>query len=607
MKRKWLSLDERINLALHHMTTSADRRPIVKGTVLEGLPFLLTYMGERLVGLHSSPGLSEIPGRYLAALSLCIDANPPFSADGFSAQSVAEHLANYLCRHVNQRGEIEITHNEIDAIKSPKHLFVEPVIQLNEKPSAVERRWWSSALGILSHIQASMALEGLIYWYLRTSDRDAKRAISKMISGRAMKLENRDAVWPPIMTPLAIYYEATGDEAARHYLDDVADFFFKDLYYKEFPDGKHCHGYGVGHLHMRMGTLAAVARYAKLYDHADLLAMTDELLTVNSSYGTEFGWMPERHVFTYKSVGYSGTIYQPWVALEGVKIDFAHYTRPRCGWDTCEICVPADAIDAAIFLAKCGYEKYWDIAERWLNHLFEAQIRDDSFIIERKRGDIEEKICATFENVRNHIPGAWSSFSSPTWMVPRMCYPKMRRDGREGLREGKYYSVGVACCHGWGARALGLVWQNIINEDGNKIEVNFPFNKKTASVEVESKLPFSGKISIKALKSVELFVRIPDWVEHSSVEVLVNGRQRAKAEFKGPFSDYVKVGRLKPKDEAEVRYPLRREKKRYYIAYHPFVYEADWLGNYVMGMKAIPVKEPEGEETFEGFGKLYEY
>ena len=89
------------------------------------------------------------------------------------------------------------------------------------------------------------------------------------------------------------------------------------------------------------------------------------------------------------------------------------------------------------------------------------------------------------------------------------------------------------------------------------------------------------------------------------MEVSINGKQRDKVEFKTPFSDYVRIGRLTTGDRAELRYPLRKEKKRYHIEYHPCLYEADWLGNYVMGLEEIGVARPEGDNTFEGIGKLY--
>lgn len=39
--------------------------------------------------------------------------------------------------------------------------------------------------------------------------------------------------------------------------------------------------------------------------------------------------------------------------------------------------------------------------------------------------------------------------------------------------------------------------------------------------------------------------------------------------------------------------------------YHPNIYEADWLGNTVMGIKEIPMLKGQGDEVFDGIGNLY--
>ena len=606
MKRTWMSLQERINLSLRHLTSGLDWRPIVKGTALEGIPFCTTNMGERLVQIHASPDPTECPGRYLTPLALCLDSNPSFSSHGRSGQNAAQHLADYLGRRVNDQGKMEVTDEEMSAIDSPDQIFADSPTTKRKDIPAARKGWWDATRGVIKVPTAWVPLEGLVRWYLRTEESKIRATVARMIRGRVSDPSGPFEFFPSMMTPLALYYEATGDEEARSYLEESAAYFLRRGLLDYFPDGKHSHGIGVGHLHNRMGAIAGFARYAKVVGRDDYLDRAEELLALNTQYGTEFGWMPERHVFTHQSASESGTTYQPWAVPGGQTIDFSHYARPRHGWDTCEICVTADAIDAAIFLAKCGYEKYWDIAERYLNHVFESQLRDDSFIVERKHDGVE-KIGAKFENARRDIMGGFSSYTSPTWLVSRKQYAKMRPDGREGVREGTYYGVGVACCHGWGARTLGLIWHNIVTEEGNRVEVNFPFDRKTEKIKIESGLPFSGKIAIKALKPVELFVRIPDWVEHSKVEVRLNGKRRDKAEFKNQFSDYVKVGRVNPGEEAEVAYPLRIEKKRYHIEYHPNLYEAEWLGNYVMGMKEIRMAKGQGDESFPGFGKLYQY
>ncbi|MEI6421046.1 MAG: hypothetical protein WCP55_02440, partial [Lentisphaerota bacterium] len=70
MKQKWLSLDERIEFALGHLTRALDWRPIARGTGLEGLPYCNAYMGRHLLMTHNYPDLMESPGRILTALAL---------------------------------------------------------------------------------------------------------------------------------------------------------------------------------------------------------------------------------------------------------------------------------------------------------------------------------------------------------------------------------------------------------------------------------------------------------------------------------------------------------------------------------------------------------
>lgn len=609
--KRWLSLQEKIDLALHHLTTALDWRPVTKGTILEGLPFCLSYMGDQLTELHCPPDFFDCPGRYLVALSVCLDSNPSYSNGRVSGDDAARHLVGHFSRMVNQDGKGEILKEWLSRIDSPDQVFADPVNVRRAK--SLSKGWWDSGRGIIYDGHVSISLEGLVRWFRRTGDPDAKATIDRSVRGRIsdpndpMISQGKSMVLPGIMTPLTIYYETTGDESTKAYLDDVASAFLEKGYLESFPDGTHSDGFGVGHLHSRLGGLAGFIRYSRLIGRADYIAAAEALVRANTSYGTEFGWMPERRVSYYTSVGESGVTYQAWAVEPGSTIDFTHYARPRSGWDTCEICVTADAIDCAIELAKCGYEQYWDIAERYLNHLFEGQITDDSFLIDRHTKDMPEMFGAKFEGVAEDLIGSYLSFSSPTWATARQHFGRQLPDGREGTREGRHYGLGVACCHGFGARSLGLVWHHIVTEEGNQVEVNFPFDRKTDKVEVKSHLPFTGHIRVTALKPIDLFVRIPDWVNHAWVDLRINGKKVDKVEFKNSFSDYVKVGKLKESDVVDVCYPLRKEKKRYHIEYHPCIYEAEWLGNYVMGMEEIKLARGQGDLAFTGIGKLYQY
>ncbi len=607
MKEETLSLDERIEIALnYHLTKALDRRAIARGTPLEGLPYTKAYMGKHLVLMHGYPDLMETPGRHLTALSLCLKDNPRAQRIT-NVTRAAERQVSYIDSKINRQGKYVTTRAELDAINRPEQIFYE-----SWDGKRVNPKGWYGKAGVEYNGHLSILMEGLVRWYLLTGDRKARGAIDRAIRGRISNPESRairegkGMVLPGMMTPITLYFQATGDGAAKEYLDILANYFVSDIYLKYFPDGVHAHGDGVGHLHCRMGGIAGLARYAKLTARADYLAAAEKLFAANVVWGTEFGYMPERHVYSSRGSSDSGNIWQPWVLPDGKKVDFSYFTRPRAGWDTCELCVTADAVDAAMVLAESGYEEYWDVAERYTNHLFRTQITDTSFFIEREKKHPPEVLGATFENFRESVTGGFYSSSTPTHAVPKQMYGRPLPGGRrEGVREGAYYDIYTECCPGWGCRTLGLLKDNVVKEEGSRSEVNLPYDRKTGNVEVRSFLPFEGKIIVMAVKPVELLIRIPDWVEHDRVEVRVNGRRRNRSEFKNPFSDYVRVGKLKAGERAEIVYPLRREKKRYHIEYHPCLYEADWLGNYVVGMKEIGVEEPEGENTLEGFGKLY--
>jgi len=282
------------------------------------------------------------------------------------------------------------------------------------------------------------------------------------------------------------------------------------------------------------------------------------------------------------------------------------FTRPRCGWDTCEICVTADAIDAAIVLAQNGHEKFWDIAERYANHLFQTQITDTSYLLDRGEGPRSDVLGATFEQVRESVAGGFYSATTPTRAMVREGYGKTLPDGRDGLREGAFYGVYCACCPGWGARTLGLLWQQAVTEDKKRVEVNFPFDRTTEKVEVKSGLPFEGKISIKARQSVDLLVRIPDWVEHDRAEVRINGKRQEQVEFKIPSAIISKSVASRLGTGRKCLIPAERKETVLYRL-SSLALRGRLAGEFRDGMKEIGITEPEGENSLKGLGKLYSF
>lgn len=611
MKQKWLTLDNHIELALSHLTLGIDYRPLVKGTILEHTPFCQSFVGESRLQMHFIPDTMEMPGRWLASLATCQAAFPNYSTMGRSAQRAAEHMVGYIGARTNEQGKYVVPKEEIERVAAMGEYFMEC-----DPGSGGDLNPLAGLSGTVEHGNLALPLDGLVLWYKYTGDPSAKAIIDRMIAGRVHDPDDpnvpRAFVGPYMMSPLADYYVLTGDERAREYMNRFVDhLFFADRssvgrsFLALFPDGKHCDGSGVGHLSLRYLTLAAMARYAIIEEDRETLDLVDELFGLNTEYGAEFGYLPERHVFVDSGGANSGDIFQPWAVAAEQHIDFTHYTRPRLGYDTCELCVPSDAVDCALVLASAGYEKYWDIAERYLNQIFAAQVTDYTGYPEQ-RFTRDELPTAKFEGFERDMQGSFLSFTTPLWAFPKNQVPFIRPDGREGIKEGPYYFFNVECCTGAAVRSIGLLWRSIVTEDSGVVDVNFPFDRKAESVTVTSGIPYTGRISVDVHRRSDLRIRIPDWAPHSSVNLSVNGKPRA-VEFKSRFSDYVKVGQVEPGNRAELNYPLRRLEKRYHLEYHPDIYEATWLGNSVTGMRGIPMQDSQGDESFDGYGRLYDY
>jgi len=597
----WHPLDVRVRMGMDHVADALDRRDVVRGTIFEGLPFFEWYMGDHVFAHHEICDFFDISGRYLTALSHCLGIMKDSGLNLRKYEGAAASLARYLLGRIDARGHFFLKPGDFGFPFSRQTHFA-------ARREGTEKTWTATyMLNATNDGHMSMSLEGLVRFWLLTGDGEVKEGIDRLIRGRfldpkgAAVISGKAFILPGMLTPLIAYYRVTGDAETRRYIEAVAEHFITQRYLDLFPDGKHGHGDGVGHLHSRLGAIVGFARYAELIGNREYLEAAEELFRVNTSYGTEFGWMPERHLFAGRKL-----VDKMWLVQRASGHELWKFTRPRPGWDTCEICVTADAIDGAMFFAKAGFEGWWDIGERYLNHLCASQVTDPSCLVERKTKAPADSVGAVFDGARELARGGFMSWNTPYWMLTDKTAVRMLPDGRESLKHSRLNYWGVACCHGWGIRTLALVWEHATSRIRNTLCVNLPISKETDYVQVRSHLPGRGQIEIRPKILADVQARIPDWVEHQEVKVEVAGRTVPRVEFKTPFSDFIKVGRAKPGETIVVSHPLRQERKRYRIEFHDVAYEAHWLGNTVVDMKLIGEEPKEGYESFaKGTGRLY--
>ncbi|MDL2319420.1 glycoside hydrolase family 127 protein, partial [Eubacteriales bacterium OttesenSCG-928-A19] len=227
--------------------------------------------------------------------------------------------------------------------------------------------------------------------------------------------------------------------------------------------------YRNGHFHTRMGTLFSLARFARHTANAQLTAWVERRFRwALDNWCTRFGWTPgDMHDQGYEH----------------------------------ETCTLVDAIGCAITLAHCGYTRYWQVAERFLrNHLVESQLTDTSWIhqLDTKAHDILGQ--KTFYRVGDRLRGAFAGYAAPNDFV------------YSGVKGRGHIMDVQTCCVASGARGLYYGWRNIVTEARGRVSVNLLLNRATPWLEVESSLPYEGKVVLTARKDMpDLVCRIPDW------------------------------------------------------------------------------------------------
>jgi len=109
-----------------------------------------------------------------------------------------------------------------------------------------------------------------------------------------------------------------------------------------------------------------------------------------------------------------------------------------------------------------------------------------------------------------------------------------------------------SCCIAYGCNGLYWVWDQILRYQEGKLKVNLLLNRVSPWADVDSYIPYQGRVEVKIKKPVELSVRIPEWVKPGQTRCQVNGQERGF----GWEGRYAKVGDVKPGDVARLTFPI---------------------------------------------------
>jgi len=204
-----------------------------------------------------------------------------------------------------------------------------------------------------------------------------------------------------------------------------------------------------------------------------------------------------------------------------------------------EICEVADMVAVSSKLALSGAHDAWEDLDRWArNHFAEGQntyadwiydhaarySREDHWTLNESTEDVAERSIGAF--------GGWLTGS----------------DFFEG-RMGPF----MHCCTGNATRAIYYLWESILKDEGDRVKINLLLNRTSPSLDMDSYIPFEGRVEMKMKQPRRLSIRIPAWTDRKKVMCRVNDQPRQFAWNEG----YIDVGWANSGQRVSVEFPIQ--------------------------------------------------
>ncbi|MCH2126504.1 MAG: glycoside hydrolase family 127 protein [Pirellulaceae bacterium] len=231
-----------------------------------------------------------------------------------------------------------------------------------------------------------------------------------------------------------------------------------------------------------------------------------------------------------------------------------------------EGCALADMIDIALMLSEAGAGDYWDDIDSMVrNHLVEHQMLDRErlahIIAHSPKLEINPQIHNT-ENVIERNIGAFASCAEPT----------------------KMYAWWTMCCNANMMLAMHKAWDSIVRFDDGLAQVNLLLNRASPWVDIDSYLPYEGKVVLKNKEAERLSVRMPLWVDRSAVLCQVNG-QEIPLRWLGR---QLQIADLQPRDAVTITFPMVETTERHTEPTYATTYTCRFKGNTLMDIAPRP-------------------
>jgi len=331
----------------------------------------------------------------------------------------------------------------------------------------------------------------------------------------------------PVAMGAGRYYRVTGYEPALELARGLANYYRDDG--KAIDENGHWHG---NHFHiMALGVLGQL-EYA-------LAAGDEEMLQ----------WV--RRAYEYgRSIGDPTLGF--YAGIPACNPCEYNPNAEECGQDQdrlmVEPCSVADMILFALQLTRAGVDDYYEDVEHAVrNYLVETQVTNVDFI-----KDYPEELSTGVKNLHQAIldddPRRLNYDDVAERSIGSFCCanPNQWYQGAPGPHL-------CGCCIGNAGRVLYYAWDSILEDKEDDLWVHMLLNRASPWADLDSYLPYEGKVVVKMKQAKNVNVRIPSWTNHDKVTCSVNGQDRTPEWARGT---YLRTEGLQAGDELVVQFPV---------------------------------------------------
>ena len=207
----------------------------------------------------------------------------------------------------------------------------------------------------------------------------------------------------------------------------------------------------------------------------------------------------------------------------------------------CETCCVVDMLLTSLWMTKAGVGDYWDDIDRYLRNQFAEMQMTSGDWLTRMTEELPYQPAGEDEIAMGSLDRWVGTFAG--WATAN-----------------DFFAIGAGpgimhCCTGNGSRALYYLWENMLEFNYGELQLHLLLNRKSPWVEVNSYVPYQGKVELKVKEACEnIAVRAPEWVESSSdaLSCRINGDSR-NLSWNGR---YVDIGKASPGDAVELAFPI---------------------------------------------------